>query len=77
MDPITPKLTIPTARELEAEALDLDRRAAMKEQLADLYISSRGSPALRADAAIFREEAASKRAKADRLRTQAALDSLE
>lgn len=62
-------MTMTTPAELEAEALDLERRADIKETLAGgSWVSAGSADALEADAAIFREEAASKRAKAERMR---------
>lgn len=62
-------LTLPTPAELEAEALDLERRADIKDVAAvQSWVSTRGAEAFRKDAAIFRSEAASKRAKAERMR---------
>lgn len=62
-------LTLPTPAELEAEALDLERRADIKDVAAvQSWVSLRGAEAFRKDAAIFRSEAASKRAKAERMR---------
>lgn len=63
-------LTMPTPEELEAEAVELEAMATKKERQA-AYLEARGQltdPHLRTDAAIFRSEAASKRAKAERLR---------
>lgn len=61
-------LEIPTPESLEAEANDLEVLAEKKDKLADAtWASSGGSAFARLDAAIFREEAASKRAKAKRL----------
>jgi hypothetical protein len=55
---------------LEVEAADLDARAARKDMLASspTWSSLNGASMLQDDAAIFRDEAKSKRAKAQRLR---------
>jgi hypothetical protein len=63
-------LDMPTPESLEAEANDLERRAATKEAHADRYFDQPDS-LLRRDAAIFREEAKAKRAKAERMRKAA------
>lgn len=61
-------IDMPTPESLEAEAADLERRAALKDALATLWPDAPGTPLLLKDADIFREEAQAKRAKADRLR---------
>ena len=54
---------------LEAEARSLDDRASTKERMAEKsWVTKQGEAALLKDAAIFRSEAASKRAKAEGLR---------
>lgn len=61
-------LDMPTPESLEAEANELEMRADAKQRQAKLSWSSRsGAAALERDAAIFREEAQAKRAKAQRL----------
>ena len=60
-------LDMPTPESLEAEANDRDALAEKKEALAARWPDYAGTPLLLKDAAIFREEAASKRAKAQRL----------
>lgn len=60
-------LPMPTPAELEAEAVELLKLAEKKERMASAFATD-GRLALYADAAIFRSEAASKRAKAERLR---------
>jgi hypothetical protein len=68
--------TIAAAATLESEAADLVKLAEKKERQADyLEHGTRGGSApqtaLRKDAAIFREEAKAKRAKAERMRKAA------
>lgn len=60
-------LDMPTPESLEAEANDRDALAEKKEALAARWPDYAGTPLLLKDAAIFREEAAAKRAKAQRL----------
>lgn len=60
-------LDMPTPESLEAEAVSLEALAEKKEALAARWPDYAGTPLLLKDAAIFREEAASKRAKAQRL----------
>lgn len=62
-------LDMPTPESLEAEANDLEMRADAKERQSKLSWSSRaGAANMERDAAIFREEAKAKRAKAERMR---------
>lgn len=64
-------LPMPTPDELEAEALELERRAHLKERLLSRlspYATDSGRRALRRDIEILNDEAASKRAKAERMR---------
>jgi len=63
-------LDMPTPESLEAEADALNRRAESKERLLSKmpYASTSGRAAIERDIAIFRDEAASKRAKAERMR---------
>lgn len=60
-------LDMPTPESLEAEAADLEALAVKKDELAARWPDYAGTPLLRKDAAIFREEAAAKRAKAARI----------
>lgn len=57
-----------TPEELEAEAQELEFTALKKQRQAVAHWCDSKADALLKDAAIFREEAASKRAKAERLR---------
>ena len=69
-------LDMPTPESLEAEADGLDRKAVAKEKqagyLRDTMGESGTAESLLKDAAIFREEAQAKRAKAERLRKASA-----
>lgn len=60
-------LDMPTPESLEAEADALEALAVKKDELAARWPDYAGTPLLLKDARIFREEAASKRAKAQRL----------
>lgn len=60
-------LDMPTPESLETEAADLEALAVQKDELAARWPDYAGTPLLRKDAAIFREEAQAKRAKAQRL----------
>lgn len=62
---------MPTPESLEAEAADLEVLAAKKERQAKRVTLDVAADFLRHDAAIFREEAAAKRAKAERMRKAA------
>lgn len=75
--PLNPELPEATrnalmAGVLDAEAEDLKRRAEAKERTAATGPEGTGKAALLKDAAIFRSEAASKRAKAEGLRKEEA-----
>ena len=61
-------LDMPTPESLEAEALGLIKLAEKKDALAARWPDYAGTPLLLKDARIFRDEAASKRAKAERMR---------
>lgn len=62
-------LEIPTPESLEAEANELEALAKKKERhAASEWISPFGQQHAKKDAAIFREEAQAKRAKAERMR---------
>lgn len=61
-------LDMPTPESLEAEANDLEALAVKKDELAARWPDYAGTPLLLKDAAIFREEAQAKRAKAERMR---------
>ena len=62
-------LEMPTPESLDEEAAGLENLALKKESQARQYTTSpSGREALMRDAAIFREEAAAKRAKAERMR---------
>lgn len=64
---------MPTPESLEAEAAELETLAASKEASAHLpHRSPSGRDAMLQDARIFRDEARSKRERADRLRKAAA-----
>lgn len=66
-------LDTPTPESLTAEAIELERLAASKEVSAGLsHRSAEGRAAMLTDAAGFREQAAAKRAKAERLRKASA-----
>lgn len=66
-------LEMPTPESLDEEAAGLENLALKKEAQARQYTTSpAGREALMRDAAIFREEAQSKRAKAERMRLTAA-----
>lgn len=60
-------LDMPTPESLEAEATEREVLAEKKEALAARWPDYAGTPLLLKDAAIFREEAAAKRAKAARI----------
>lgn len=60
-------LDMPTPESLEAEADALEALAVKKDELAARWPDYAGTPLLHKDAAIFREEAQAKRAKAARL----------
>lgn len=60
-------LDMPTHESLEAEADALEALAVKKDELAARWPDYAGTPLLLKDARIFREEAAAKRAKAQRL----------
>lgn len=62
-------LNMPTPESLEAEAVELVKLAERRErQSGHEGCTQRGRDALLKDAAIFREEAKAKRAKAERMR---------
>jgi hypothetical protein len=65
-------LTMPTPEELEAEAVELEKRAGTKERIAaQSWMSQASRDIMLKDADIFRDEAKMKRAKAERMRKAA------